>query len=159
MKLTRTLIAVVGLMALTACTPEQIAKWHEWHAVDAPAAEAFLAEPWVQDELAHHDSRIVSEPEVQVDGDGQEHHHHNDDGGSSVWDRIAECESNGNWSINTGNGYFGGLQFALESWRATGGEGYPHHASKAEQIRRAEILLDMQGWSAWPTCSRQLGLR
>jgi len=80
-------------------------------------------------------------------------------GGGTVWDRVAECESGGNWSINTGNGYYGGLQFALQSWRATGGTGYPHQASRSEQIRRAEILLDMQGWGAWPACSAQLGLR
>ena len=72
--------------------------------------------------------------------------------GYGVWDRLAQCESNGNWSINTGNGYFGGLQFSLGSWRAAGGSGYPHHHSREEQIRVAENLLDMQGWGAWPTC-------
>jgi hypothetical protein len=77
----------------------------------------------------------------------------------SVWDRVAQCESGGNWSINTGNGYYGGLQFNLDSWRWVGGSGYPHEASKAEQIARAEILLERQGWNAWPSCSRQLGLR
>lgn len=76
-----------------------------------------------------------------------------------VWDRLAECESNGNWGISTGNGYYGGLQFALGSWRAAGGSGYPHHHSREEQIRVAENLLAMQGWSAWPACSRRLGLR
>ena len=79
--------------------------------------------------------------------------------GGSVWDALAECESGGNWSIDTGNGYYGGLQFALSSWRAVGGQGYPHHASRSEQIHRAEILLDLQGWGAWPACSRRLGLR
>lgn len=78
---------------------------------------------------------------------------------ASVWDRLAECESHGNWSINTGNGYYGGLQFSLKSWQWVGGAGYPHQASKAEQIARAEILLDRQGWRAWPACSRKLGLR
>lgn len=77
----------------------------------------------------------------------------------ALWDRVAQCESGGNWSINTGNGFYGGLQFALSSWRWVGGSGYPHRASKAEQIRRAEILLARQGWRAWPSCSRQLGLR
>ena len=76
-----------------------------------------------------------------------------------TWERLAECESGGNWHINTGNGYYGGLQFSLSSWRAVGGSGYPHQATKAEQIRRGERLLDMQGWGAWPTCSRKLGLR
>lgn len=60
----------------------------------------------------------------------------NVDGG--VWDRLAQCESGGNWSINTGNGYYGGLQFSLGTWRAFGGSGYPHENSKAEQIRIAE---------------------
>ena len=76
-----------------------------------------------------------------------------------TWERLAQCESGGNWHINTGNGYYGGLQFSLSSWRAVGGSGYPHRATKAEQIRRAERLLDRQGWGAWPACSRKLGLR
>lgn len=78
---------------------------------------------------------------------------------AGVWDRLAQCESGGNWSINTGNGYYGGLQFSLSSWRAVGGNGYPHQASKSEQIARAEILKSRQGWGAWPSCSAQLGLR
>jgi LysM repeat protein len=77
----------------------------------------------------------------------------------ATWDRLAECESNGDWSINTGNGYYGGLQFALSSWEWVGGSGYPHEATKAEQIARAEILLERQGWNAWPACSSALGLR
>lgn len=77
----------------------------------------------------------------------------------SVWDRLAQCESNGNWQANTGNGYYGGVQFSLQSWRAVGGAGYPHQASKAEQISRAKALLNRQGWRAWPACSRKLGLR
>ena len=75
------------------------------------------------------------------------------------WDAIAQCESGGNWSINTGNGYYGGLQFSLGSWRAVGGSGYPHNASRDEQIARGERLKDRQGWGAWPACSRKLGLR
>ena len=77
---------------------------------------------------------------------------------SSDWDRLAECESGGDWSINTGNGYYGGLQFNQQSWQAAGGSGMPHEASKSEQIRVAENLLEMQGWGAWPSCSAQLGL-
>ena len=76
-----------------------------------------------------------------------------------VWDRLAQCESSGNWSINTGNGYYGGLQFTLSTWRAYGGTGYPHQNSRAEQIRVAENVLAGQGWGAWPACSRRLGLR
>ena len=74
-----------------------------------------------------------------------------------MWDDLAQCESNGNWSINTGNGYYGGLQFALSSWQSVGGSGYPHHHSREEQIHRGELLLERQGWNAWPSCSRQLG--
>jgi len=76
-----------------------------------------------------------------------------------TWDRLAKCESGGNWAINTGNGYYGGVQFSLSSWRLVGGQGYPHQNSKWEQIHRAELLHDRQGWGAWPSCSRQLGLR
>ncbi|MEW1982133.1 resuscitation-promoting factor Rpf [Citricoccus sp. NPDC079358] len=77
---------------------------------------------------------------------------------ASSWDSLAQCESGGNWSINTGNGYYGGLQFSPSSWSAAGGSGMPHQASKAEQIRVAENLLSMQGWGAWPACSAKLGL-
>lgn len=76
-----------------------------------------------------------------------------------VWDRIASCESGGNWSINTGNGYYGGLQFTASSWRAAGGKGLPNQASKSEQIARAKILQSRQGWGAWPACTAKLGIR
>lgn len=76
-----------------------------------------------------------------------------------VWDQLAQCESGGNWAINTGNGYYGGLQFSLRTWRAFGGQGYPHQNSRAEQIRVAERTQASQGWGAWPACSRKLGLR
>jgi LysM repeat protein len=78
------------------------------------------------------------------------------DGG--VWDRLAACESGGNWAINTGNGYYGGLQFNLGTWQSNGGNGYPHQASKAEQIRVAENLRAARGFSPWPACSAKLGL-
>ena len=77
---------------------------------------------------------------------------------TSTWERLSGCEASENWKANTGNGYYGGLQFSLSSWRAVGGKGYPHQNSKAEQIYRAEKLLKLQGWGAWPTCSRKLGL-
>jgi Transglycosylase-like domain/LysM domain len=79
--------------------------------------------------------------------------------GSGVWDQLAQCESGGNWSINTGNGYYGGLQFSQSSWEAAGGSGSPANASREEQIRVAENLQSMQGWGAWPSCSSQIGLR
>jgi nucleoid-associated protein YgaU len=76
----------------------------------------------------------------------------------STWDAIAQCESSGNWSIDTGNGYYGGLQFSLSTWQAYGGSGNPADASKSTQIAIAEKVLASQGWGAWPACSAQLGL-
>lgn len=79
----------------------------------------------------------------------------------ATWNRLAQCESGGNWHINTGNGYYGGVQFSLGSWRAVGGHRYaprPDLASRTQQVRAAERLLDIQGWGAWPACSRKLGL-
>ena len=73
------------------------------------------------------------------------------------WDAIAACESGGNWAINTGNGYFGGLQFSPGTWRANGGTGMPHQASREEQIRIAENVLRTQGIGAWPTCGKKAG--
>ena len=74
------------------------------------------------------------------------------------WDTLARCESLGQWDINTGNGFYGGIQFSLRSWQAVGGEGYPHEASREEQIYRGELLRRIQGWGAWPGCRRKLGL-
>ena len=71
---------------------------------------------------------------------------------SRNWDAIAACESGGNWAINTGNGYYGGLQFNVGTWRANGGSGMPHQASREEQIRVAENTLASQGIGAWPAC-------
>lgn len=78
---------------------------------------------------------------------------------TSTWDRVAQCESGGNWHINTGNGYYGGLQFSMSTWRGHGGHGSPASASKGEQIRVAEKVLASQGWGAWPVCSVKAGAR
>ncbi|AQA21841.1 transglycosylase-like domain protein [Rhodococcus sp. MTM3W5.2] len=75
---------------------------------------------------------------------------------SHNWDGVAQCESGGNWGINTGNGYYGGLQFSQSTWTANGGSGSPHGASKAEQIRVAENTLASQGPGAWPHCGQYL---
>jgi hypothetical protein len=77
----------------------------------------------------------------------------------SAWDRLAQCESGGRWNINTGNGFSGGLQFTPSTWRAFGGSGPAHQASREQQIAVAERVLAKQGWGAWPACSRKLGLR
>ncbi|THG29347.1 transglycosylase family protein [Naasia lichenicola] len=75
-----------------------------------------------------------------------------------TWDAIADCESSGNWQIDTGNGYYGGLQFSPSTWAAYGGSGSASDASKEQQIAVAERVLASQGWGAWPSCSAQLGL-
>ena len=77
---------------------------------------------------------------------------------SSVWDSLAQCESSGNWGINTGNGYSGGLQFSPSTWAAYGGTGSAANASREQQIAVAERVQAGQGWGAWPSCSAKLGL-
>lgn len=79
----------------------------------------------------------------------------------SDWDRLAQCESGGNWAINTGNGYHGGLQFSAGTWAAYGGQEfatYAYQATREQQIAVAERTLAGQGWGAWPACSASLGL-
>src|SRR5664279_5918866 len=78
---------------------------------------------------------------------------------ASTWDSVAQCESSGNWSINTGNGYYGGLQFTQSTWAASGGLQYAARAdlaTKAQQIAIAENTLAGQGWGAW-TCAAIVG--
>ncbi|MFJ2259024.1 transglycosylase family protein [Streptomyces sp. NPDC087844] len=77
------------------------------------------------------------------------------------WGCVAKCESSGRWNANTGNGFYGGLQFRQPTWRAFGGLAYARRADLAtrdEQIRVAEEVLRVQGWKAWPTCSKRYGL-
>ncbi|HLS76225.1 MAG TPA: resuscitation-promoting factor Rpf1 domain-containing protein [Nocardia sp.] len=79
----------------------------------------------------------------------------------SDWDRLAQCEAGGNWGINTGNGYHGGLQFSPSTWTAHGGGEFAptaNQATREEQIVVAEKVLASQGWGAWPSCSAKLGL-
>ncbi|AZM51781.1 hypothetical protein DMA15_03615 [Streptomyces sp. WAC 01529] len=79
----------------------------------------------------------------------------------SVWDKVAKCESGNRWNINTGNGYYGGLQFSASTWRAYGGAKYASRAdlaTKAQQIQIAEKVLKGQGPGAWPVCSKRAGL-
>ena len=78
----------------------------------------------------------------------------------STWDKLAHCESTGNWAANTGNGFTGGLQFTKSTWKAFGGGQYAasaHQASRTEQIAVAEKVLAEQGWNAWPSCSKKVG--
>ena len=79
----------------------------------------------------------------------------------STWDKVASCESGGDWSINTGNGYYGGLQFSRSTWAGYGGTAYAataDHASKGQQISIAEKVLASQGPGAWPVCGPRAGL-
>ena len=81
--------------------------------------------------------------------------------GTTVWDDLARCESGGNWAINTGNGYYGGLQFSHPTWHGYGGgefAEYPHEATREEQIVVAERLRDARGYQPWPACRLKLGL-
>ena len=73
------------------------------------------------------------------------------------WDAVAKCESGGNWAINTGNGYYGGLQFSPATWTSNGGAGMPHQASREQQIKVAENVYRTQGIGAWPTCGANAG--
>ncbi len=80
---------------------------------------------------------------------------------SSVWDRVAGCESGGNWHINTGNGFYGGLQFTRSTWNGFGGGRYASRAdlaTRSEQISVAQRVLAAQGPGAWPTCGARAGL-
>jgi len=129
-------VALAAVVMLgSACTPREAALWREWYAQDPDAAMEFALNLPSQDE----------QPQAVQSN-------------SSVWDRLAQCESGGNWSINTGNGYYGGLQFLPSTWRANGGSGMPHENSRDEQIRVAENLRAQAGFSPWPACKRKLGL-
>jgi hypothetical protein len=80
---------------------------------------------------------------------------------SATWDRLAQCESGQRWDANTGNGYYGGLQFSAATWLAYGGAAYApkaHRATRAQQIAVAERLLADRGWGPWPACAAKLGL-
>jgi hypothetical protein len=130
------IVATVCVGALGACTPDEVKMWRAWHADDPAAAEAFA------EDVADLSNDVILEP-------------------IGFWDELAACESGGNWSINTGNGYYGGLQFSGSTWRAYGGGEFADRAdlaSRHEQIIVAERVRQDVGYSAWPSCARQLGL-
>ena len=95
-------------------------------------------------------AKITPTPTIMVVDDSK-----NDD----IWMRIAECESHQNWKDDTGNGYYGGLQFSLGAWASVGGSGKPSDASKDEQIMRGKMLQAVRGWGAWGACSKKLALQ
>ena len=131
------LVATAGVGVLGACTPEELAQWQAWHAQDPAAAVAHLE--------AVGDRTAVAPAQP-----------------GGVWDDLAQCESGGNWAINTGNGYYGGLQFLGATWVAYGGTEFAARADLAtrdQQIVVAERIREDVGFGAWPACSRRLGLR
>ena len=170
------LLPILLVIATTGCTAGEVERWLAWWEDDPNAAVEYANQDWVQRSLEWGCTGYcdVDDPDVVGEGGGDSSRDSSDgwtdetvtedestDAGVGVywpWDALAQCESGGDWGINTGNGYYGGLQFALGSWEAAGGSGYPHEASAAEQVHRGEILQDMQGWNAWPTCARQIGL-
>lgn len=95
----------------------------------------------------------TAEPQVENQVENQAE---NKDG--DIWEKLAQCESGGNWGINTGNGYFGGLQFSQGAWNLVNGAGNPSEASKEEQIERGKQLQALRGWGVWGECAKSLGL-
>ena len=148
MKVRQLLSAVMLLtIPLMGCTNSQIAEWITWYQTEPDAAMEFANLPAVQEALASRDSRENNSRQTSS---------------TNVWDSVAQCESGGNWAINTGNGYSGGLQFLHSSWRGYGGTEFAplaYQASREQQIIVAERILKDAGWRAWPACSRKLGLR
>lgn len=168
------LLALALALPLLGCSPQQFKVWRQWHREEPRAAVR-----WAVNECGDlcsddwdRDGRVEPEPSndpvssdaVTSSDDSSTSDEPDQSGGSDTggvywpWTELAQCESGGNWSADTGNGYYGGLQFAWGSWEAVGGSGNPAHASPSEQVARAEILQDAQGWGAWPTCARIVGL-
>lgn len=84
---------------------------------------------------------------------------HIDPSSNDIWLKLADCESHQNWSADTGNGYYGGLQFSMGAWASVGGSGKPSDASADEQIAKGKLLQQRRGWGPWGGCSSRLGLR
>ena len=124
----------------TTAAPTTTAKAVEVQSVQAPAPTTTAAPP--------PPAPTTTRPPTSVVGDPNN---------PATWDKLAQCEASGNWAMNSGNGFYGGLQFSVGSWNDVGGVGYPHQASKAEQINRGKILQARAGWGQWPSCARTLG--
>jgi uncharacterized protein YabE (DUF348 family) len=121
--------------------------------INRPVGRVTISEPVAQIEKYGTKERPEPEPEPEPTT--------NYATGNTVWDQLAQCESGGNWAINTGNGYYGGLQFSYDTWLAYGGGAYAETAnlaSREEQIAIAEKVLAAAGWGSWPACSAELGL-
>jgi hypothetical protein len=162
MKLIRRTALALGLVvALAACTPAQMAAWLEDHDMPVPEDEAVLAEQaewatafWqtVLEALASAPAPAAPAPVPAAPPSSGPY--------GWPWDALAECEAGGNWYINTGNGYYGGLQFSHSTWMAHGGSGYAHENPPEVQIAVAQRLVAASGGSygAWPACRARLGL-
>ncbi len=162
----RSLFALGLVLAASACTPEQMAAWLEQHELPVPedqaelAAQAEMAETFwqtfIEQLIAQAQAAPAPTPEPVPAAAPA--------GGISwPWSALVECEASGNWFINTGNGYYGGLQFAHSTWVAYGGQAYAayaHQASPEAQITVAQQVVAAAGgsYSAWPACRARLGL-
>ena len=147
------LLSITLLLAATACTPAQVTAFFDaqGQSIDQPTAVTVAQALTVWDAQ----NRALLAYLAAVD---QARHQ------DLVWrwSGVAQCESGGNWAINTGNGYYGGLQFSASTWAAYGGTAYAPTASQAtreQQIAIAEKVQAAQGWGAWPACTAKLGLR
>jgi Transglycosylase-like domain len=156
---------ILTLFGTSACTTSEIDAWLSWWEEEPSEAEDFANQDWVQQSLEWGCSGPCDDSGGRSSASsGSSDEYDGDQGGQDTggvywpWTEIAQCESGGNWSADTGNGYYGGLQFAWGSWEAAGGSGNPAHASPSEQVYRAEILKDLQGYGAWPTCRHAAGV-
>ncbi len=151
--LQRALVPMALVLTLSACAPNQAEAWLQLHGVAKPSpaqVEAFsdTATSWWAESLKPEPA--VAPPSALAPAPWV------------IWDDLAVCESTYRWNINTGNGFYGGLQFVQSTWKAFGGQqfaGYAHQASREQQIHVAIKVQASQGWGAWPGCARKLGLR
>jgi len=125
---------------LTGCSPAEVKQWYATGGIELTDQQAADVATWLN----------AQPPRARFASTG------------TVWDRLAKCESGGNWAINTGNGYTGGLQFADSTWRSNGGAQFAPRAFQAtreEQITVAQRLHSKAGFAPWPGCRAKLGLR
>lgn len=143
-------VAIAAMVTLTACTPAQVRQWVEWHNADPTAAEAFANQPDIQAQLTAPQAPAQRAASVATHNGGVTTNNH-----AAAWERIAYCESGGNWHLRASNNtgtYGGGLMIRDNVWRAYGGTRYAptaDQASKAQQITIAERILADVGWKAW----------
>lgn len=122
------------------------------------AAPATTAPPTTTTTTAPPRTTTTTAPETAESSGGDEQYAYDDPRSTQVWYDLADCEAGGDWYIDTGNGYYGGLQFSLGSWEAVGGSGYPNEHPPSTQIEMGRRLQARQGWDAWPHCAEKLGL-